>query len=1081
MRALTRLRLNAACVLFRITLADVSRKWGVQRLPREDLQNDGDHSSTAVFEIGGEQPARHSIGTHGLAACRNIILERAQGFEFKQGMNFTPLLPLSLRWILPLALVFATSLSAQPSGAGRITGYIFNPATKQFVRNAEVAVEGTNIVAFSADNGSFLLSNVPAGEVAVAVTYTGYERATARVNVPAGQTATRDFELQGSTFTGTAPKTPGTDEVIKLEKFVVSNEREGNAKAIMEQRAALNMKSVVSSDNFGDITGGNVGEFIKYLPGVVIDYVDADARAVRLGGLDPKYAAVSVDGMRMASAASAGFAANTRQFEFEQASITSIESIEVNKTLTASMDADAPAGTINMRSRNAFERKGRQMTVSANATANPYDLTWRRTPSPGDGIHRKIRSGYVFTYSESFNERFGIHLSLSHNSLYNEQAGVTHTFDNTVTARGPVINVLTFRDNPKITTRAAFGLNLDYKVLPGLVVSLRTAGSHFRDEINARSVIFRAATAQIDASSTLTNLIAQPTANINTRLETNIGHSDKWNDTITYTPKLEFKRNDLTLTTGGGYSRSVTHYEDMRTGYMSGAINRLTRMSWTASRSSTTSTDWQLRQPSGPSWSDLANYNRIDANPNNIGTSAKVGRSQVWQGYLDGKQTFNIGLPVTVQGGIKSRLTAYDLFNNGSLSWTYVGAANDQLNPRTVMAAHTASVFDPKQNDNIPSLNIPIPNTTTMYGIFKSNPSHFVENTYTNFVTKYTSPRAVKEQVDAAYVEFNTRWQKLRLNLGIREERTRTVGRVYDLIPTALVRAAGYTANTIPFVTYQHRNFERRNRYGGYENTFLSGGMKYAITPSLVVQLAANQSIGRPDYNNLAGAILVDETNLIVRLPNPDLKPETSDKYFASVQYYIEPAGTLSVSTYTLNVRNMGTNNTEVSAAASGYGSDPEYAGYTFLRPTNLAGVRKIKGVEFEYSQQLVFLPGFARGISVFGAITRVVPDISLVSIASKSANGGLRFSNEKLNLQLRSTWTAPRINSIAATQTQWQYERIMFDVSGGYRFSSRYDLTISGRNVLNSPIRGYVDNPGLIQRQFNYGAVWTVGVRAVF
>ena len=104
-----------------------------------------------------------------------------------------------------------------------------------------------------------------------------------------------------------------------------------------------------------------------------------------------------------------------------------------------------------------------------------------------------------------------------------------------------------------------------------------------------------------------------------------------------------------------------------------------------------------------------------------------------------------------------------------------------------------------------------------------------------------------------------------------------------------------------------------------------------------------------------------------------------------------------------------------------------------------------------------------------------------MVSIASKSANGGLRFSNEKLNLQLRSTWTAPRINSIAATQTQWQYERIMFDVSGGYRFSSRYDLTISGRNVLNSPIRGYVDNPGLIQRQFNYGAVWTVGVRAVF
>ena len=92
--------------------------------------------------------------------------------------------------------------------------------------------------------------------------------------------------------------------------------------------------------------------------------IDADARAVRIGGLDPKYAGVSVDGMRMASASSATFGGTTRQFEFEQASITSVESIELNKTLTASMDADAPAGSLNLRSRNAFDRKGREVTVA---------------------------------------------------------------------------------------------------------------------------------------------------------------------------------------------------------------------------------------------------------------------------------------------------------------------------------------------------------------------------------------------------------------------------------------------------------------------------------------------------------------------------------------------------------------------------------------------------------------------------------------------------------------------------------------------------------------------------------------------
>ena len=982
------------------------------------------------------------------------------------------------------ALACLVPLHAQ-SATGRIVGRIFNPATQEYVRNAEIAVEGTDLVAFSADDGSYVLSNVPAGSVTMSVTYTGYDRATATLNVTPGQAATRDFELKGSTFGPGARPAPGAAEIVKLGQFVVSTEREGNAKAIMDQRAALNMKSVVASDNFGDITGGNIGEFVKYLPGVVMDYVDADARSIRISGLDPKYAGVSVDGMRMASAASATFSGATRQFEFEQSSITSIEAIEINKTLTASMDADAPAGTMNMRSKNAFDRKGREITASANLTASEYELAWKRSPSPGDGEHRKIRPGFVFTYADSFQQRFGIQLSLSHNSLFNEQAGITHTIDNGTAAapRAPIINNLTFRDNPKITTRAAAGLNLDYKILPGLVASLRTQGSHFEDEINARQVIFRANTADMDPATTLTSLVARPTANANTRLETIIGHSHKWNDTISYVPKLEFKRNALQLTLGGGYSRSATHYEDRRTGYWASTNNRITRMSWAATRSGTTEGDWQIRQLSGRSWTDIANFNRDDANTGNIGTSERTGRSQVWQGYLEGKQTFDLGLPVTVQAGVKSRLTVYDLWKTGALTWTFVGPANSQLAPTTIMAVHTKPVYDPQQGDNVATLGIPITNATAMYSLYQQHPEYFQENTVANLTTLWTSPRAVKEQVDAGYVEFNSRWKQLRLNLGIRHERTRTVGRVFDVIPPAVIRRQRpeLVAGTIPYLTYQYRNFERRNRYGGYDNDFLSGGLKYSLRPNLVVQLAASQSIGRPDYNNLAGALSVNDTTFRVTLPNPDLKPETSDKYFASVQYYMEPAGTLSASVYTLNVKNMGVNNTEISAEEAGLADDPEYIGYTFIRPTNLDGTRKIKGFELEYSQQLVFLPGWARGFSLFGSLTRAIPDVQLVNVVPKAVNGGVRFSNHKFNLQLRTTWAAPRLQSISATQRQWQYERIMFDLSGGYKLSQRYEVTVSGRNILNSPIRGYVNEPGLMRTNFYYGAVWTVGVRGRF
>src|SRR4051812_14272104 len=121
-----------------------------------------------------------------------------------------------------LPLLVASVAVAQSSAPGTVTGRIFNPATQQYVRNAEIRVAGTDLVAYSGDDGTYTLANVPA-EATLTVTYTGYDTATARVSVGANG-ATQNFELQGSTYQG-AKK----DDIIKLGSFVVSSEREGNA------------------------------------------------------------------------------------------------------------------------------------------------------------------------------------------------------------------------------------------------------------------------------------------------------------------------------------------------------------------------------------------------------------------------------------------------------------------------------------------------------------------------------------------------------------------------------------------------------------------------------------------------------------------------------------------------------------------------------------------------------------------------------------------------------------------------------------------------------------------------------------
>ena len=258
----------------------------------------------------------------------------------------------------------------------------------------------------------------------------------------------------------------------------------------------------------------------------------------------------------MASAPSASFGDTSRQFEFEQASINGVESIEINKTTTASMDADAPAGRINLRSRSAFDRKSREITAQVTLTGNQYSWDVRKTPGPYNDRYFKIRPGFVFSYAEAFKGRFGVQLSLAGNTVGTEQAGVTHAYTLNLAGRGPVLTQIAFRDAPKLSNRSSLALTTDYKFSPNLSVSLRTSASNFDDGTNLRQTAFFMNAAQVTPDSTVTSLTALPTANANTRVQYTTSRRNKGNTTVTYIPKLEYKRGDLNLTLGGGYRRA---------------------------------------------------------------------------------------------------------------------------------------------------------------------------------------------------------------------------------------------------------------------------------------------------------------------------------------------------------------------------------------------------------------------------------------------------------------------------------------------------------------------------------------------
>jgi outer membrane receptor protein involved in Fe transport len=318
------------------------------------------------------------------------------------------------------------------------------------------------------------------------VSFIGYNPAKESFTVAAGQTAVRDINLI-STAAAAAASAP-KDGVVRMEAFGVSSAREGNSKAIMAQRRDMNIITSVSSDIFGEVMDGNVGEFLKYLPGVDLDYVESEPRGPRLGGMDGQYVGVAFDGIRTASAdANRGGGSSSRATSFEGFSITAVDSIEINRTASPENDADSPAGVVNMKSKRAFDRKGRVFNYSYSETFNGEEWSLKKLPGIQDGRENlmayKWGPSWQMGYAESFfNQKFGILASASHNWSYTEQASATFDYNRAPQAedsRPLVVRNINFGDGPKFIIKDALLLTADWRATQRLTLSMNMSYSYF--------------------------------------------------------------------------------------------------------------------------------------------------------------------------------------------------------------------------------------------------------------------------------------------------------------------------------------------------------------------------------------------------------------------------------------------------------------------------------------------------------------------------------------------------------------------------------------------------------------------------
>lgn len=954
-----------------------------------------------------------------------------------------------------IAALVISPVFAQSTATGTVTGRIINEATGEYLRNANVSVAGTNISTVAEAGGYYRLAGVPAGSARIIVSYTGLDTKEVPVEVVAGQAVTQDVGLTSGVY----------GDIVRLDQVQVSTSREGNARAIMEQRNAPNPKKVISADAIGNVSEGNVGEFLKLMPGVVMDYVEADTRSVRVRGLNPKYANVLLDGMQLASAGSSNVGTG-RAYEFEQLSINSVETVELTKNPTPDQPSSV-AGTVNLRTRGAFDRKGRHISFLAGYSANSYymDSPFEAQAGWDDRKHHYFLPNYAFDFSDVIMDgKLGITAGFSHNATVAAQKHIWFWMDAfpvnaNLDTYVPEINWIWLQDGPKPTERDNYQVRLDYRPNSDWHLYGRVGFNTYDARFYNRTLSLR------PTRQTATNSFYAPGATrtdmtvVSGRISTDSNQfMTKEGDTLTLSGGAYYDIGTFSADLGLQYVRQKNYYGNREYGHFTDFSSSINNVSWRMTRPSPGSDDVRFTQLTGANWRDIRNY-RFDAN--SIGwheRDSKDERSTIrldFKNLLSGdvKQTLKYGAMTTSQD---YRVRRYGLLrtNPTGPDGTF-GNADDPL-PSEFVDPNFRAHWDFTANMN----DWPALSPWLIHQDYLRNPNRYRDDA-ANATNRAQNNWFFEEKIHAAYVQDIIEIGQLEIAPGLRYEYTDSSGRGVNRATNQPI-SGGSSYDSLLY--------------------YLQGS--YDFTRDLVLRGSYHTAITRADIANLVpGISAVNDADRILTASNPNLKEEQSQTLEMRLEYYFNPVGALSVSVFETHVKDRQATTTQ-DLGPGGYLGDAQYANWRLNSTFNVGATTKYRGLEIDYSQQLSFLPKPFNGAGVFGNFTRLDYDNYAYYYGSPKwiANGGVSYDYGRFGGRLNANYVGKILNTVSNGFPEYQRDRLQLDLNLEFQINHRFTLFADARNLTNEPsqytYRGTEDN---FIRILKTGTIWMFGVKGQF
>jgi TonB-dependent receptor len=845
--------------------------------------------------------------------------------------------------VVVLCLLTVSALAEESIDKATVTGSVRDVAGAA-VPGAKVQLFPLGIAVVTDAQGGYRLPEIPAGKYTLTVSYIGFAPQTSAVEVGPGQQLSLDLNLKVANAS---------------EQILVSASRpHGEAESINETRNADNLLQVMPSEVITSLPNANVADAIGRFPSVTLYRIEGEGVYIQVRGTEPRLTNVTVDGITIPAPEP-----TVRQVRLDVIPSGMVDSIEMNKTLMASMDGNGIGASVNLRTKEAAERP----------TVSLY----------GDGGYTNILNGRgSYDFGGTAGKRFGPtkKFGLLGDAVFDYNGrgidNIQPALDPLSTFAIPFYDNNTIREYRYYRTRYGFDGSADYRLSNNTTIYGRGFYSDLKDWGDkwyyepVSSAISGTATDPVypdptkkSSSPKFYTSSKRPNASVGTLI---LGGRTVHDDSL-FTYQISASRSYEIDSAGNPKADFAwvgpTQYCD----YVPSAQTDLYHPHF---GTCDTTKDSPLLSAANWQFKDITISKGKNAQLN-LTAQTSYSKSYAWWGHFG---TFEGGFKFTnAHQSQDSTETVYDSFpstaplmtalldtfnNTDYFNGTYFGGQYGQVSNFTSAANYTLANYQG---------NVDAQKTAA---------------------DRYPNLFHTVEQITAGYLMNTIDFGKLHVNTGLRIENTRDLTFGYNLTfyGTYQSKTGTYSGGSssvpcpttpVPPAPGNCYTAVGTNNNPSYIDLLPSVQLRYALTQDSALRAVYSRGVARPDPYQLVPYVTEDSTAspVAVTIGNPSLRPEHANNYDVLYEDYLRPLGLVQAGFFFKQLTAPQVQTTlpgglSLSDFPANYFPASvqtvlaEYPGDAITQFTNGQNAY-IYGLELSFQQHFSYLPGVLKGLGL--------------------------------------------------------------------------------------------------------------------